>query len=128
LTFVSAPLERPTAYDPAVDLLSTDFNDAQARAIVKVTHESVERAAADLRSEFARWHAYLAIYLLAQIGIALLALVLVVPLDGGSPISRHRPADLRSNLTFSESTDDVGALSDATSPPTRSPRLGPRAN
>lgn len=124
---MSAPRERPAAYDPAVDLLSTDFSNAQARAIVKVTHESVDRAAADLRSEFARWHAYLAIYLLAQIGIALLALVLVVPLDGGPPITHHRPVDLRSYLTFGEYTDDVAALSDSMAPPTRSPRRSPCA-
>lgn len=49
------------------------FTDAQAVAVMACVGTAIDEAVEALRYELARWHAYLALYLLAQIGIVLLA-------------------------------------------------------
>ncbi|WP_179698704.1 hypothetical protein [Methylobacterium sp.] len=74
----------PFAYaDVALSVMSTarltgsGFTEAQAETVVEVVHSTVSDAIETLRHEFACWHAYLALYVLAQIGIALLVVLLV---------------------------------------------------
>lgn len=72
---MGSDFERHQAADQVRRLLMAGFTNGQARMIAAVTDESVERAKADLRRDFALWYAYWAIYVLIQVSIALLALV-----------------------------------------------------
>ena len=57
-------------------LTESGFSEAQASAITRTVQATANDAVEILRHEIARWHAYLALYLLIQIGIVLLAILL----------------------------------------------------
>lgn len=84
--------DRHRTADLAVRLLTAGFTDGQARVIVEITGESVERAKADLRRDFALWYAYWAIYVFAQVSIALLALMLTYSIGEPSETGTLRSA------------------------------------
>jgi hypothetical protein len=58
-------------------LVGTGFTEAQARAIAESVDAAAGEAVEALRHELARWHAYLALYILMQIGVALLVILIV---------------------------------------------------
>ena len=58
-------------------LRACGFTPAQATAVVELVHETTATAAEALRQELSKWHCYLAVYLLCQIGIVLLAILLI---------------------------------------------------
>ena len=62
---------------PIQGLRAVGFTDQQAEAIADAVDAATTEAVTNLRDEFSRWHAYLAAYLLVQIGIALLAILLM---------------------------------------------------
>lgn len=61
------------------DLRAAGFTEAQALAIAMLTHATANEAMDLLRIEFARWHAYLALYVVSQVAIVVLALLLAQP-------------------------------------------------
>lgn len=70
---------RPTVphIDPRTHLLASGLTEKQAGAIVETSNEIAAGRIEEVRYELARWHAYLALYLLIQTGIVLLVLLLV---------------------------------------------------
>ena len=67
-------LARP---DDTAALTLTGFTEAQAGALTTAIDRSAARAVDDLRHDLERWHIALSLYLLIQIGIVLLATLLV---------------------------------------------------
>lgn len=63
--------------DPRTHLLASGLTEKQAGAIVKTSNEIAAGRIEEVRYELAQWHAYLALYLLIQTGIVLLALILM---------------------------------------------------
>jgi hypothetical protein len=63
--------------DPRTHLLASGLTEKQAGAIVETSNEIAARRIEEVRYELAHWHAYLALYLLIQIGIVLLVILLV---------------------------------------------------
>jgi hypothetical protein len=74
-----------------VRLVGTGFTEAQARAITESVDVAASEAVGALRHELARWHAYLALYILMQIGVALLV-ILIVQAASPSPRSLNGTA------------------------------------
>ncbi|MCJ2143877.1 hypothetical protein [Methylobacterium sp. E-066] len=69
-----------------VDLTGSGCTEIQARAIAKSVDAAAGEAVEALRHELVRWHIYLAMYLLAEIGIVLLAaLVMGAAAPGNAP-------------------------------------------
>lgn len=58
-------------------LTGCGFTGDQAKAIAGIVHAMTEEAVEALQRELMRWHAYLALYLLGQIGIVLAAVLLI---------------------------------------------------
>lgn len=67
-------LARP---DHTSALTLTGFTEAQAGALTTAIDHSATRAVDDLRHDLERWHIALSLYLLIQIGIVLLAFLMV---------------------------------------------------
>lgn len=67
-------LARP---DHTSALTLTGFTEAQAGALTTAIDRSATRAVDDLRHDLERWHIALSLYLLIQIGIVLLAFLMV---------------------------------------------------
>ncbi len=66
-------------------LTGSGFTKAQAAAIDASVRMAAEEAVSTLEGTLARWHAYLALYLLIQIGIVVLTILMVqVMKDPGS--------------------------------------------
>jgi hypothetical protein len=65
----SSPESAPAAL---AGLRAAGFTEPEAGAIGELVKSTTGQAVDTLRNEFVRWHAYLALYLLAQIGIVLL--------------------------------------------------------
>jgi hypothetical protein len=78
-----------SVFDPALigGLQAAGFTDQQAEAIAHAVDAATAEAVTTLRDELSRWHAYLAVYLLVQIGIALLAILLVQAIREPAPRS-----------------------------------------
>lgn len=68
--------DRRTSSVTPTDLRTAGFNEAQACAIAELAQARATEAVEGLRAEFARWHAYLALYVVAQIAIVFLAVLL----------------------------------------------------
>jgi hypothetical protein len=58
-------------------LTGSGFSEAQASAITKTVEATANDAFEILRHDLARWHAYLALYMLIQMSIVLVALIAV---------------------------------------------------
>ncbi|CAA2137609.1 hypothetical protein MBLL_00741 (plasmid) [Methylobacterium bullatum] len=58
-------------------LTSSGFTEAQASAIADTVQASTNGAVETLREELVVWHAYLAFYILVQIGVVLLTILLI---------------------------------------------------
>lgn len=67
-------------------LMASGFTPAQAIAIAELVQEATAAAAEALRHELSRWHCYLAVYLLSQIGISLLAILMIQILHDPLPV------------------------------------------
>ncbi len=67
----------PSSAKPHPSLVNSGLTDSQAEAIAGLVHQATGDAVDDLRHELARWHFYLAIFLLTQIGIVLLVILLL---------------------------------------------------
>lgn len=72
----------PHATEPAT---ASGLTPAQTAAIADLVHEATASAVDALRHEIGRWHCYLALYLLGQIGIALLAILVLQALRDPPP-------------------------------------------
>lgn len=66
-------------------LVGTGFTEAQARAIAESVDAAAGEAVEALKQELARWHAFLALYVLMQIAVALLAILIA---QAASPSAR----------------------------------------
>jgi hypothetical protein len=73
-------------------LTGSGFSEAQASAITRTVQATANDAVEILRHDIARWHAYLALYLLIQIGIVLLAILIVQAVREPSRTSSSTPA------------------------------------
>ena len=62
--------------DHATRLVGAGFTTSQAAAIYAAVHATASEAVEALEGQLARWHAYLAGYLLIEIGIVLLAVLI----------------------------------------------------
>lgn len=72
----------PHATEPAT---ASGLTPAQTAAIASLVNEATAAAADALRHELGRWHCYLALYLLGQIGLVLLAILVLQALRDPSP-------------------------------------------
>lgn len=63
--------------DDTAALTLTGFTEAQAGALTTAIDRSAARAVDNLRHDLERWHIALTLYLLIQIGIVLLAFLMV---------------------------------------------------
>lgn len=61
-------------------LIASGLNDAQAAAVVEVVEATVHSKVELLRHDLARWQLYLALLLLTQFGLFLVAAMLTSPL------------------------------------------------
>lgn len=73
----------PHATEPAA---ASGFTPAQTAAIADLVHEATAAAVDALRHELGRWHCYLALYLLGQIGLVLLAILVLQALRDPPPL------------------------------------------
>ena len=76
-------------------LTGAGFTEAQATAITRTVQATANDAVDTLRDELARWHVYLALYLLIQIGIVLLAILIVQAVHEPSRSAFAAHADAR---------------------------------
>ena len=73
-------------YDPKVALALSGFTPAQATAVAAIAEDAAASAIDELHRDLLSWHCHLAMYVLAQICVALLAILLVqTVLDPGRP-------------------------------------------
>ncbi|MCJ2128013.1 hypothetical protein [Methylobacterium sp. E-045] len=72
----------------ASNLQATGLSDAQAIAIAQTIQVAANEAIETLGQELARWHVYLALYLLAQMGVVFIAILIMQ--------NRDEPRRLRS--------------------------------
>lgn len=63
-------------FGPASSLLACGLSEAQATAVVEIVQTTVSAEVASLRIELARWQMYLALALMMQIGLVLVAALL----------------------------------------------------
>jgi len=63
-------------------LQAAGLSEPQAQAITELAQATTDEAADRLRAEFARWHAYLALYVVSQLAIVVLAVLLVQQMQG----------------------------------------------
>ena len=73
----------PHATEPAT---AFGLTPAQTAAIVDLVHEATAAASDALRHELSRWHCYLALYLLGQISLVLLAILVLQALRDPPPL------------------------------------------
>ncbi|GJE52112.1 hypothetical protein GOFOIKOB_5180 [Methylobacterium tardum] len=78
--------------DHAARLTGAGFTTSQAAAIDAAVHATASEAVEALEGQLARWHAYLAGYLLIEIGIVLLAILIIQAVREPAYSSRPRLA------------------------------------
>lgn len=81
--------EAPPSAPFASRSTASSFTAAQVADITELVHEATAAAVNALRHELGRWHCYLALYLLAQIGIVLLAALLMTDPTPSRPMARN---------------------------------------
>lgn len=92
--------------DHATSLTGSGFTEAQAAAIDRAVHASTHEAVEVLGAKLARWHAYLAMFLLIEIGIVVLAVLMVQAVR--EPVYPTRAAlvgDIRSSSSAPQCSD-----------------------
>ncbi|SEO46403.1 hypothetical protein SAMN02799625_03218 [Methylobacterium sp. UNC300MFChir4.1] len=62
-------------------LTSSGFTEVQARTLAEIVHTAAEETVEGLKHEVARWHGYLALYVMMQIAVVLLAILLLQALS-----------------------------------------------
>ncbi|SDO22501.1 hypothetical protein SAMN05216360_11710 [Methylobacterium phyllostachyos] len=73
-------------YDSTVASALSDFTPAQLNAVAAIAEDATASAIDELRQDLLSWHCHLAMYVLAQICVALLAILLVqTVLEPGRP-------------------------------------------
>lgn len=77
-------------------LTRSGFTEAQAAAIADTVQETANDALETLGRELARWHAYLALYLLAQVAIVLLTILMAQAIQEPSRGGSHGASNLSS--------------------------------
>ncbi len=75
----------PRPHAQVVRLVGTGFTEAQARAIAESVDAAAGEAVEALKHELARWHAFLALSVLMQIAVVLLAILIA---QAASPSAR----------------------------------------
>ncbi|WP_345818972.1 hypothetical protein ABC766_16215 [Methylobacterium fujisawaense] len=111
-----ASLEHANAlFRPAstADLIRSGFTEAQAAAITQAVHAASSEAVDTLGKTLAKWHAYLALYLLTQIGIAILVILMVRTTGIPLPPPWVRPASHTVPLTARDVAASFGARVDS---------------
>lgn len=86
----SYPSDLPSSAIPHPSLVNSGLTNSQAEAIAGLVQQATGDAVDALRHEVARWHFYLAIFLLTQIGIVLLVILMLQAVR--EPVSPSRPA------------------------------------